>query len=650
MRCFVSRCEIAPSIFLFSILVLAWFAYAPGLSGGFLFDDYPNLEGMGTYGGIVDWESFKSFVFTGFSGPLGRPISLASFVLDDNTWPSQGQWFKATNIKIHLINGLFLIWSMVLLLRVLKLGDESAIWIALIAGAIWMLHPYMVSTTLYVIQRMAQLSALFMFAGLVGYLHGRLLIARSVRSGYLWMTLSLFVGTILAVLSKENGILLPVAIAALELCFPESVPKLKFWWKVCFLWLPCLIVSLYLLQKLNLSTEPMPGRRFTQLERIMTQPRVIWEYLYHLCIPRIEGRGLFQDGYKISQGLFSPVTTFTSIIALFLLWFAAFRLRKQYPLIAIPVLFFFASHLLESTWLNLELYFEHRNYVASAFLFLPIAAALIGSAKYINVKLVCLCIFGILFLLGFLTWQRASLWSSSDRLEMYWAASTPESARAQNRIGTLMLQMGRIDESIHFLEDADDRFKTSSLLTINLLLVKVYAEVATEQDFNLAAERLKYQPFDAQSIKGLRSLVEWIVGQNKKTEYPGYALALTDAVRANKNYRENSIYLRLHFYLKGMLFLKLDDYDMALKSYQRAMEIYAETDAALSMVADVANAGRPNEALILLRQAKEIYEAQSNASLQRSRSIYDAEFERMEYILNLASEATPLQRVENDRE
>lgn len=108
--------------------------------------------------------------------------------------------------------------------------------------------------------------------------------------------------------------------------------------------------------------------------------------------------------------------------------------------------------------------------------------------------------------------------------------------------------------------------------------------------------------------------------------------------------------MRLHFYLKGMLFLKLDDYDMALKSYQRAMDIYAETDAALSMVADVANAGRPKEALILLQQAKKIYKTQSNASLQRSRSVYDAEFERLEYILNLAKDVSPLQRAENDGE
>lgn len=643
--------KIFPSVFLLCLLAAVWFAYGPGLSGGFLFDDYPNLEPLGFYGGVVDWETFKSFTLSGISGPLGRPISLASFVIDDNTWPSQGAWFKSTNIKIHLLNGLLLIWVTILLLRVLKRDESRVVWIALISGAIWLLHPYMVSTTLYVIQRMALLSAFFMLAGMLGYFHGRLLLERGeVVLGYVWMTLSLCVGTVFAVFSKENGVLLPVLLAAVESCLPANAQRLRFWWKAIFLWGPSIIIALYLLQKLNLSSEPMSGRRFTQLERIMTQPRVLWEYLYHLYVPRIEGRGLFQDGYKFSTSLLSPVTTLLSIIALFFLWYGAFKYRKRLPLLAISISFFFVSHLLESTWLNLELYFEHRNYIATIFLFLPLAAGLVCLVKYVDIKLVSLCIFCTLFLLGFLTWQRSQLWSDSDRLELYWAASTPESARAQNRVATLLLQEGKVNESIQFLQAADDRFETSSLLTINLLLVKVYAEVASEKDFNVAAARIKSQPFDAQSVKGLRNLIEWIVSLSEKPEYVTYALTLMDAIHMNDNYARSSIYIRLHSYLKGMLFLKSKDYISALNSYEQAMDLFSETDAALSIVADVANAGRPSDALLLLQKAKKIYEGQEGASLQRSREVYDAEFERMEYILTSAIRSLPAQYREGNDE
>lgn len=638
-----------PVVFLLLLLIAVWLIYKPGLQGGFLFDDYPNLEPLGSYGGVVDWETFKSFALNGISGPLGRPISLASFVLDDNTWPSDASLFKPTNVKIHLLAGVLLVWTVLLLMRSLKRDEDSSVWIALLTGAMWMLHPYMVSTTLYVIQRMAQLSTLFMLAGMVGYLHGRLLLERNLKAGYLWMSASLGAGTILAALSKENGILLPVVIATIESCFPSSIHKINKWWRFVFLWAPSLIVILYLLHKLNLTDDPMDGRRFSQLERMMTQPRILCEYLFHLYVPRIEGRGLFQDGYLVSKSLFSPASTIASVAVLIMFWIGAFIYRKRYPLISIAILVYFSSHLLESTWLNLELYFEHRNYAASIFLFLPVAVGIVALAKYIDVRLVSVCALSILLFLGFLTWQRTSLWSSSDRLEVYWAASTPESARAQNRVGTLLLQMDRVDESIQYLQAADDRFKTSSLLTINLLLVKVYANVATERDFQQAAARIKVQPFDAQAVKGLRSLAEKVVSHDENIDYARYSLMLIDTVKNNGNYGTFPMFVRLHYYLKGMLFLKLEDYDNALINYQQAMELYAETDAALSMVADVANAGRPEDALILLKQAKKIYMQQSAGSLQRSKSVYDTEFERIEYILELAKVSFQSPELENDK-
>lgn len=60
-------------------LVSSWFLtvliYQPGLSGPFLFDDFPNLEKIGALGPIESWELFKAYLSSGFSGPTGRPIS-----------------------------------------------------------------------------------------------------------------------------------------------------------------------------------------------------------------------------------------------------------------------------------------------------------------------------------------------------------------------------------------------------------------------------------------------------------------------------------------------------------------------------------------------------------------------------------------------
>src|SRR5690554_6224136 len=112
------------AVLLFAFLVLTLAIYWPGIFGGFLFDDHPNLDAMGHLGGVSNRETFQAFVFSGWSGPTGRPISLASFLLDDNTWPSHAPWFKQTNLLIHILCGLLLCWATLLLVRNLKTVSE----------------------------------------------------------------------------------------------------------------------------------------------------------------------------------------------------------------------------------------------------------------------------------------------------------------------------------------------------------------------------------------------------------------------------------------------------------------------------------------------------------------------------------------------
>jgi len=634
-----------PSLLLVILMMLVVGIYCPGLQGGFLFDDDPNLQELGTYGGVVDFETFKSFVFTGISSSLGRPLSLATFLLDDNTWPSHAEGFKVTNLKIHLLTGLFLCWASLNLMRLLGRSENEAVWIALLNCAIWMLHPYMVSTTLYVIQRMAQLAALFIFSGMTAYLYGRLQIVYGrIKSGYLWMSFSLIVCTLLGLLSKENGILLVLLVLLIESCLPSSVPKLYWQWRLLFLGLPSLLIIAAILSKIEIGTAPWINRPFNQWERVLTEPRILWEYLYHLYAPRIEGRGLFQDGYSFSRSLLHPITTLTSIIGLIVSIAVAIKYRKRFPIPCLAILFFLTSHLLESTWLNLELYFEHRNYASSAFLFLPLAVGLVQLNRIIDYRLAIFCCILVLLLLAFLTWKRSNLWSNTNRLQYYWAASTPESVRAQNQITQVLLAHRKMDAAVKHLEDSVEKFNTSGFLTINLLYLKIHLGRAQEADFISAGERLVYQPFDAQALSSLRKMVDDLADTEIDITYARYTIKLLENIYSNESYKNSYIFKKLYFYFKGRLYLRLKEYSNALENYKTAMAMYSETDAALSMVAEVANRNRPHEALILLDQAEQIYKLQPTMSLKRSRNVYDKEFVRM----RLTLEALEKYNHEND--
>lgn len=622
-------------LFLFVLLIISYMVYVPGLSGDFIFDDFPNLAPLAQQGSSDGWDAFLNFVSSGFSGPTGRPVALASFFIDDNAWPSQAIYFKKTNLYIHLLCGLTLALSTLLLMRVWGVAENQAIWIALLNAGIWLLHPMMVSTTLYVVQRMAQLAALFMFAGLAGYLYGRLLLQQCPRTAYLWMSFSLLLGTLLATLSKENGALLPLLVCIVEFCAPSSPersPPARRW-SLFFLWLPALVVVFYLLMRVDFSPTLWPERPFNQPERLMTEARILWDYLFQLYVPRIEGYGLFQDGYLISRDLLSPATTWISIFFLGGLLAIAVLVRKKYPAFSLAVLFFLAAHLIESTVIGLELYFEHRNYVAAAFLFLPLIVGLLNLKKYLSRFAMLLLCGGVLSLLAAFTWQRATLWGDTNRLQSYWAATTSESARAQNYLAIQLFEQGKVEEGFWFLEQASQRLPESSLLSMQWLLQRLRFNVASSADFAHVAQQLARQRFDAQTVAGMRVITELLIQRDGRSDYRQAMLGLLEKLNDYPRFQQASVYARFSPYFEGLLLLAERDLERAMPALSEAMKLHTDADVAFSIVAHVGSAGYPAEALQLLGQMENIYMSNPRNDIGPVSAGLEAEMARLKQVL-----------------
>ena len=51
----------------------AWFVYRPGLGGGFVFDDFVNLDKLGAGGRVDDWAAFWRYLTSGTADPTRRP-------------------------------------------------------------------------------------------------------------------------------------------------------------------------------------------------------------------------------------------------------------------------------------------------------------------------------------------------------------------------------------------------------------------------------------------------------------------------------------------------------------------------------------------------------------------------------------------------
>jgi hypothetical protein len=147
-----------------------WFAYAPALGGPFLLDDFSNLGGLAS---VEDTRSALIFAFSGFAGPLGRPLALAKFLPQAAAWGEAAEPFLRVNILIHLLNACVLAWVLHRLAIVSRVREEKALFVAIAAASLWLFLPLLASASLLVVQRMTTLSALFVLLGLAGYLHAR---------------------------------------------------------------------------------------------------------------------------------------------------------------------------------------------------------------------------------------------------------------------------------------------------------------------------------------------------------------------------------------------------------------------------------------------------------------------------------------------
>ena len=119
-------------IALLLLLLLTTWVYWPGLTGPLVLDDYWNLNPLGAGGGITDLQGLLTFVFGNTSGPTGRPVSMLSFLIGAQSWPPFVRSFKYTNIMIHLLCGVVLLWFCIQLFQQYSGRPKNYSWLALV--------------------------------------------------------------------------------------------------------------------------------------------------------------------------------------------------------------------------------------------------------------------------------------------------------------------------------------------------------------------------------------------------------------------------------------------------------------------------------------------------------------------------------------
>jgi hypothetical protein len=350
-------------------LLAAALALLAGLQGPWVLDDHVNLVNL------VHWlngdAAWQAVVLDNASGPLGRPLAYLSFLVNAALTGYSPFAFRLVNLALHLLCGLlaYLLLRELLARLAPRPAAETA---AALSVALWLLLPIQVSTVLYPVQRMTLLSALCSLLALLAYLRGRQQLATDPAGARRLLFLGFPFFCLLALLAKENGALTPLYALLVEACFlsrgsrDERRTVAVFF--ALFLLLP-LLAGLLLLAINPLRWLSYAGREFGLAERLLTQPVVLLEYLRAILLPLPGWLHLYREGHPIA-----PLWAGLAAGLFWLAWTAAglFLVRRR-PLLAFGLLFFVAGHLIESTLLPLELYFEHRNYLPSLGVMLALA-------------------------------------------------------------------------------------------------------------------------------------------------------------------------------------------------------------------------------------------------------------------------------------
>ena len=598
-----------------TIYGLCWLIYSAGLPGAFLFDDFGNLPPLGENGPIHHaWQAW-AWITSGFAGPTGRPVALASFLLDTNTWPASPEVFKQTNVIIHLINGALLAGLSHSLARGLGVSPRRAAWVALLTAGFWLLHPFWISTTLYIIQRMSMLAALFVFAGLWAYAHGRLqLQAGNPIRAYVWMSLGLGFGTLLATFSKENGALLPLLAWVIEAFVFDAdqraldrCGKRFIWWRRVFIYLPSTVLLAYMAYQLPmLFSGQTYGRDFTPWERLLTETRIVWTYLRELWLPGLHDGGLFNDDIRLSTSLLHPLTTlFAASGILMLITISALARMTRTPWIravGLAIAFYFVGQLLESTWLPLELMFEHRNYLPAGLMFLPLAMFLVQHTTTTQRWPIWAAI-AILAVFALLATKRADVWGKPFIQALSWAHQHPDSARAQSYLANFWEQTGNYPEAERLLDEAFKKHPDDLLVLANRAFVAC--------DMNSAPAGLKTSLLNlakrgdlAQNVTGYQ--FDTFLGrlQTDCTVFgPNFGMQLIDAALQNPAVKHSDTAQRSLLHRRALYWLKEKAPEHAFADMKTALLLPgAEPGSRLLFSAELASANYPALALKLLNE------------------------------------------------
>lgn len=497
----------AHGVALLLITLFVVLAYLPSFEVPFLFDDFHNIVLNSSVQPEVLGELFPLLAI---DSPLDRPVALVSFGLNYLHAGLDARWYHAVNLAIHLINA-FLLYFLVLVLArnpnsPAALQDKALVF-ALTVALVWAVHPVNTQAVTYIVQRMASLAALFYLAGLLVFV-----LWRGGRLQTRWAAPLFVVFYLAAFGSKPNAVTLPLAALLIDVAFFSGFRRIHAALLTGIAIAGVALAFMLAGSQIDMFLNAPPHRDFSGLERLLTQGRVICHYLTLLVWPAADRLQIDYD-FPISRGLLDPPATILAIALLAAITAVAFVALRRARWPAFGWLFFLLALSIESSFILLEMVFEHRLYLPSTLLIAGLVAPAFSirwsGIAWPRIRLL------ILLLASVLAWQTTVRNHQWQDLRSLWAADLERGAslyRAAINSGLASLRAGDAQRALEMFA----RIESADAADNPIKRAKV-AQFIGEAHFQLGQfER---------SLEAFRRALEYTPGWNRPVFFAGLSLA-----------------------------------------------------------------------------------------------------------------------------
>ena len=306
------------------LLILTCLVYAPGMTESFSSDDYVHLDKNIHFKSAGEALSVFSESYGREYRPLVRYSLWLNHTMGDTALP-----FKLSNLGMHL---LCIVFVYLLLIR-LRIGKG----VALVASALFALHPIHITSVQFILGRTDLVAAVFYFAALLHLTYWK---PKPTNSQYL-ISMVLFIA---ALCSKELSISLPVIMLAILLIQQPTRSYTNIYVNMVKLWPFIAVSAIYLVIRLWM-WQSMPGAiavytQFSPMHFISNYAQWLFALVYLFDLY------LAQDFFISSPKIFFTLAVGISILALMgvaLLWRGRLLQLVRAPFLWLGVVWFFIT-------------------------------------------------------------------------------------------------------------------------------------------------------------------------------------------------------------------------------------------------------------------------------------------------------------------